>query len=85
MNYFKVLSVFLMLLTSCGTVPTIKPNTVSKTDKYKFVVMNWTTTGYSSIYCDSVKMTSLITANLWVDGCLITIISEKRITISTNN
>jgi len=84
MKQLTLLILILILLVSCNTNPGASLKVPSKLKKYKFEVINWSTNGYSEIYCDSAKMTSLRTANLWVDGILITIISSEKITISTN-
>jgi len=56
--------------------------------KYKFGVTLYggkgMSSGYSQIYCDSVQMTSLLSADVWVDGVRLSVKADERIAVWSN-
>lgn len=56
--------------------------------KYKFGVTLYggkgMSSGYSQIYCDSVQMTSLLSADVWVDGVKLSVKADERIAVWSN-
>ncbi len=56
--------------------------------KYKFGVTLYggkgMSSGYSQIYCDSVQMTGLLSADIWIDGTKMTVKAEDRVAVWSN-
>lgn len=40
--------------------------------------------GYSQIYCDSVQMTGMLSADIWVDGTKMAVKADDRISVWSN-
>lgn len=56
--------------------------------KYKFGITLYggkgMLSGYSQIYCDSVQMTGLLSADVWVDGTKLSVKADERIAVWSN-
>lgn len=69
----------IILLTSCSETSPQKDYS-----KYKFGVTLYSEGGYSKIYCDSLQMTSVRSAYVWVDGIKLIVQSQNRISVWSN-
>jgi hypothetical protein len=82
------IKIITILLLSAITLSCNEPN-LKDWSKYRFGVTLYGGRGmdssYSIIYCDSVKMTSLFSADLWVDGTKIPVMTDKRISVWSND
>lgn len=77
-RFAAILLLVVIFLTSC----------YHTSSKYKFGVTLYggrgASKGFSIIYCDSVQMTSLSSADVWVDGIKIAVKADERISVWSN-
>ena len=75
----------LMLVAVLSSCNEIKSKDWSK---YKFGITLYggkgMGSGFSHIYCDSVQMTGVLSADVWVDGTKMTVIADDRISVWSN-
>lgn len=76
-NFITILAI--ILFNSCGETSLKKDYS-----KYKFGVTLYSESGYSKIYCDSLQMTSVRSAYVWVDGIKLIVQSQNRISVWSN-
>lgn len=78
-------NLLLVAVFSSGCNETAKQKDWSK---YKFGVTLYggkgMGSGYSQIYCDSVQMTGLLSADIWVDGTKMSVKAEDRVAVWSN-
>lgn len=82
LRFYSLVVFVLLALSSCSEMKS------KDWSKYRFGVTIYGSKGfgggYSSIYCDSVQMTGLLSADVWVDGTKMAIIAEDRISVWSN-
>lgn len=75
---FTGILLLIMFLSSCD-------DTTSQS-KYRFILSAYGDGGWSkhSVYCDSVHMKTVSSADVWIDGIKIDIIAQDKIAVSFN-